>query len=307
MKQDIVRHKISSSLTTALGDRRHEWNVAVNGSDSCCLQIVVNQNEDQDNHVSLLVDLPFINGGNLTHLESLGFRIDRDPNLPEFYNADKDFLVLPTVDGIGDFVNQIIEILQLIQRDLDGVTQVDAYILDETSLFIAKSTRPSEIHIPDSSTIPVNWGLKDVQAKDPKLMNVLGKTFPQRFQELENHHRSGRFLSGEISEVSERIWKLSQLWMIFLDGDDLAFTQDHVLYRHISDLANSHPRCTMEEEVGHWMTMVAGQMTDFEIALALWCGVDRVGSGLVLNGNFDETLDELIQYRNRVNPAFRGK
>ena len=138
-------------------------------------------------------------------------------------------------------------------------------------------------------------------------MNILGENFPQRFQELENHHRSGLFLSGGISEVSERIWKLSQLWMIFLDGDDLAFTQDHDLYRHISDLANSHPRCTIEEEVGHWMTMLASQMTDFEIALALWCGVDRVGSILVINGNFDETLDELIQYRNSVNPAFRGK
>jgi hypothetical protein len=138
-------------------------------------------------------------------------------------------------------------------------------------------------------------------------MNFLAENFHQRFQELENHHRSGLFLSGDISEVAERIWKLSQLWMIFLDGDDLSFTQDHELYRHISDLANSHPRCSIEEEVSHWMSMLAGQMTDFEIALALWCGVDRVGSLLVLNGNFDETLDELIQYRNRVNPAFRGK
>ena len=44
-------------------------------------------------------------------------------------------------------------------------------------------------------------------------MNILGKNFPQRFQELNNHHRSGHFLSGELSEVAERIWKLSQLWM----------------------------------------------------------------------------------------------
>jgi hypothetical protein len=307
MKRNLVRQKVSSSLTTALGDRRHEWNVAVNGSDSCYLQIVVNQNEDEGNQVSLLVDLPFINAENSTHLKSLGFRIDRDLNSPDFYNADKDFLVLPTVDGIGDFVNQIIEILQLIQQDLDGVTEVDAYILGESSLFIAKSTKPSKIQNPDSSTIPANKRLKDVQAKDPKLMNFLAENFHQRFQELENHHRSGLFLSGDISEVAERIWKLSQLWMIFLDGDDLSFTQDHELYRHISDLANSHPRCSIEEEVSHWMSMLAGQMTDFEIALALWCGVDRVGSLLVLNGNFDETLDELIQYRNRVNPAFRGK
>lgn len=150
MKRDLVRQKVSSSLTTALGDRRHEWNIAVNGSDSCYLQIVVNQNEDKGNQVSLLVDLPFVNGGNLTHLKSLGFRINKDLNSPDYYNADKDFLVLPTVDGIGDFVNQIIKILQLIQRDLDGVTEVDAYILDETSLFIEKSPGPSEIQNPDS-------------------------------------------------------------------------------------------------------------------------------------------------------------
>ena len=138
-------------------------------------------------------------------------------------------------------------------------------------------------------------------------MNILGENCPQRFQELENHHRSGQFLSGEISEVSERIWKLSQLWMIFFDGDDLFLTQDHELYRHISDLANSHPRCTIEEEASHWMFMVAGQLTDFEIRLALWCGVDGVGRILVFNGNFDETLVKLIQHRNHVNPAFRGK
>ena len=150
MERNLVRQKILSSLTTALGDRRHEWNVTVNGSDTCYLQIVVNQNEDQDNHVSLLVDLPFINGGNLTHLKSLGFRIDRDHNSPEFYNADKDFLVVPTVDGIGDFVNQIIEILQLTQRDLDGVTEVDAYILDQTSLFTGELTFHSKIQNPDS-------------------------------------------------------------------------------------------------------------------------------------------------------------
>jgi hypothetical protein len=48
-------------------------------------------------------------------------------------------------------------------------------------------------------------------------------------------------------------------------------------------------------------------MTDFEIALALWCGVDRVGTVLVVNGNFDETLEDLIQYRNSVNPKLKGK
>jgi hypothetical protein len=139
-------------------------------------------------------------------------------------------------------------------------------------------------------------------------MNFLGKNFPQRFQELENHHRSGLFLSGEISEVAERIWKLSQLWMILLDGDDLDFTQDHDLYRRISDLANNYPRHTIEEEASHWMCMVAGHMTDFEIALALWCGVDRVGLLLLFrNGNFDDTLDAMIQHRNRVNPAFKGR
>ena len=138
-------------------------------------------------------------------------------------------------------------------------------------------------------------------------MNNLSKNFNKRFQELETHRRSGHFLSGEISEVAEKVWRLSQLWMIFLDGDDLGFTQDHELYSQISDLANSNPRCTIEEEVGHWMSMVTSQMTDFEIALALWCGVDRVGTILVMNGSFGETLVDLIEHRNRVNPTLKNK
>ena len=138
-------------------------------------------------------------------------------------------------------------------------------------------------------------------------MNNLSKNFPQRFGELEKHRQSGNFLSGDLDEVAERVWKLSQLWMIFLDGDDLSFTQDHELYFQISKVANSNPRCTIEEEVGHYLTTVAGQMTDFEIALALWCGVDRVGNILVMNGNFDETLVDLIEHRNRVNPTFKNK
>jgi hypothetical protein len=190
MKRDLVRQKVSSSLTTALGDRRHEWNIAVNGSDSCYLQIVVNQNEDQDNHVSLLVDLPFINGGNLTHLKSLGFRINKDLNSPDYYNADKDFLVLPTVDGIGDFVNQIIEILQLIQRDLDGVTEVDAYILNETSLFIEKSTGPSEIQNPDSLLITAP-ALNEIASR---LGVKIWKTVSGTFQFIEVGAREDRWI-----------------------------------------------------------------------------------------------------------------
>jgi hypothetical protein len=190
MKRDLVRQKVSSSLTTALGDRRHEWNIAVNGSDSCYLQIVVNQNEDQDNQVSLLVDLPFINGGNLTHLKSLGFRINKDLNSPDYYNADKDFLVLPTVDGIGDFVNQIIEILQLIQRDLDGVTEVDAYILNETSLFIEKSTGPSEIQNPDSLLITAP-ALNEIASR---LGVKIWKTVSGTFQFIEVGAREDRWI-----------------------------------------------------------------------------------------------------------------
>jgi len=138
-------------------------------------------------------------------------------------------------------------------------------------------------------------------------MNNLFKNFKERYQELENRQRSGHFLSGELSEVAEKVWNLSQLWMIFLDGDDLSFTLDNELYQQISKLANSNPRCSIEEEVGHYLTRVASQMTDFEIALALWCGVDRVGTVLVVNGNFDETLEDLIQYRNSVNPELKGK
>ena len=137
-------------------------------------------------------------------------------------------------------------------------------------------------------------------------MNNLSKNFRERFRELEKHHQSGNFLSGDLDEVAERVWKLSQLWMIFLDGDEMSFTQDHELYKQIAKAANSHPQCSIEEEVGQHLARVAGLMTDFEIALALSCGVDRVGTILVINGNFDETLNDLIEHRNRVNPLFKN-
>ena len=77
------------------------------------------------------------------------------------------------------------------------------------------------------------------QMASPRTTNNLSKNFNKRFQELETHQRSGHFLSGEISEVAEKVWRLSQLWMIFLDGVDLGFNIDHELYRDISDLAYS--------------------------------------------------------------------
>lgn len=133
-------------------------------------------------------------------------------------------------------------------------------------------------------------------------MNKLQQHFPKRAEELRKLGVSGSKSSGPFEETSEKVWALSQLWLALLDGDDFGLTIDENIYKRIVDLANSSPRCSIEEEAGQWMLMTALNMTDEEIELALWCAVDHVGQILVLNGNFDETRDFLIEQKNRMKP-----
>ena len=133
-------------------------------------------------------------------------------------------------------------------------------------------------------------------------MNKLQQHFPKRAEELKKLAASRLKSSGPFEETSEKVWTLCQLWLTLLDGDDFGLTIDERIYKQIVDLANSSPRCSIEEEAGHWMLMKALNMTDEEIELALRCAVDHVGHVLVLNGNFDETRDFLIEQRNRSKP-----
>ena len=134
-------------------------------------------------------------------------------------------------------------------------------------------------------------------------LGKLENAFPRRAEELRNHARSGGKLSGPIEDVAARIWSLSQLWLVFLDGDDFGLTKDRGIYDHVVSMAHTHPRCSIEHEANITMIMVASIMSNFEIETALNCSVDSVGAILLLNGNFDETYQELV--RGRVDPTLR--
>ena len=127
--------------------------------------------------------------------------------------------------------------------------------------------------------------------------------FPRRAEELRKHARNGGKLSGPIDKVAGSVWYLSQLWLVFLDGNDFGLTDDREIYDQIVRLANTHPRCSIEHEANMWMHAVATSLTNFEVATALSCSVDSVGQILVLNGNYDETYQNLI--RGRVDPVWR--
>ena len=136
----------------------------------------------------------------------------------------------------------------------------------------------------------------------------LGKleiVFPRRAEELRNHVRNGGKLSGPIEDVAANIWSLSQLWLVFLDGDDFCFTKDREIYDSIVTLAHTRPRCSIEYEASIRMHMIALSMSNFEIATALSCSVDSVGQILLLNGNYDETYQMLVRGRGRVDPTLR--
>lgn len=169
---------------------------------------------------------------------------------------------------------------------------------------VVSRTEPVQKLIP--STAPSGIGNPN-QKNVTNVSNVhLGKLenfFPKRAEELRAHARNGGNLSGPIEKVAEGIWSLSQLWLVFLDGDDFGLTDDRAIYDQIVSLANTHPRCSIEHEAGIWMRMVAASLSNFEIAIALGCSVDSVGSILMLNGNYDDTYRMLIG--SRMDPTLR--
>jgi len=125
----------------------------------------------------------------------------------------------------------------------------------------------------------------------------LVRHFPKRADELRARARSITDPPPDLNISADKIWRLSQLWLTFLDGEDFGLTIDEGIYREVKQLANSAPRCSIEEEAGQWMLINATSMSEDEIELALWCAVDRVGHALVINGNFDETLQILLSHR----------
>ena len=106
-----------------------------------------------------------------------------------------------------------------------------------------------------------------------------------------------------VEEIANDVFVLGQLWLVFLDGDSFGLTEDREIYDAVVRLASSTPRCSIEVEALSWMRMIVLNMTTPEIRMGLECAVNSVGQVLVLNGNFDETLEDLVKYRDYHNPS----
>ncbi len=144
-------------------------------------------------------------------------------------------------------------------------------------------------------------------ADSPQVFGKLGTMYPNIAEQLKNLANNGHVLSGTLEESANRIYYLGQLWLVFLDGADFGLTRDREIYDNIREMAQKHPRCSIEDEADAWMSVVAVSMTTLEIRLALQCGVESVGYILEANGNFDYTLSMLIERRNRSNPSMIGR
>ena len=130
----------------------------------------------------------------------------------------------------------------------------------------------------------------------PQLLEAL---YPDIAHELSLHHaRMNVPLSARV-QSTELVWLVGQLWLVFLDGETIDWTDDEGLYEFVASMARRAPICSLAEEASILMHAQATYMSDAELRLALSIAVKKVGTVLVLNGNFDDTLYALISYRNR--------
>ncbi len=100
----------------------------------------------------------------------------------------------------------------------------------------------------------------------------------------------------DFDNVAAQVYLLGQLWLTWFDGEHFEFTQDKGIYDSIVNLANSPPRCSVEQEALSWMRMTASNLTRTEIKLALQCPVYTLGETVLLNGQIRETLDDLLMF-----------
>lgn len=132
---------------------------------------------------------------------------------------------------------------------------------------------------------------------------ALKARYPTIADELSRYKRVTSRPPRTAEEIANDVWVLGQLWLVFLDGDSFGLTEDREIYDEVVRLAASPPRCSIEEEASSWMQMMVLNMTTPEIKMGLECAVKSVGQILVLNGNFDETLEEMVKYRDYHNPS----
>ena len=143
-------------------------------------------------------------------------------------------------------------------------------------------------------------------------MEVLGsqklrETYPRRADELRQLVRESDGAFGDFETAAWRVWRLSQLYLVFIDGEDDDFPKDPDIGRYVRDLANSRPVCPVDEAAGVLMSMNVSDMPHYEIALSVLCAVDVIGSLHALNGAADDNINELVAARNRANPKMFGK
>jgi len=136
---------------------------------------------------------------------------------------------------------------------------------------------------------------------------ALTRLYPELANDLADAHRKRKSLPSQVSHSATGVWLLGQSWLTFFDGSQFSSTDDIRIYNLISEMARQAPRCSVEEEASIFMHNVALNMTEFEMRIGLRIAVKKLGHGLVLNGNFDQTLTSLIRNRDRSNFEMIGK
>ena len=135
----------------------------------------------------------------------------------------------------------------------------------------------------------------------------LGETYPRRADELRQLVLESDGAFGDFEMAASRVWRLSQLYLVFIDGEDDDFPKDSDIARYVRDLANSRPVCPVDEEAEVLMQGAVLNMPHYEIALSIHCAVDVIGYGHVLNGAADDSINALVATRNRANFSMFGK
>lgn len=138
-------------------------------------------------------------------------------------------------------------------------------------------------------------------------VETIRNLYPELSKVFLDHHRNQKSSKSIISKSAEGVWLLGQAWLVFLDGDEMDLTDDVRIYNLISEISRKPPRCSVEQEASIFMHNVSLGMTEFEMRIGLRMAVAKLGHGLVLNGNFEETLASLIQYQDRSDPRMIGK
>jgi hypothetical protein len=135
----------------------------------------------------------------------------------------------------------------------------------------------------------------------------LKENYPRRADELRQLVLESDGAFGDFETAASRVWRLSQLYLVFIDGEDDDFPKDPDIARYVRELANSRPKCPIDEEAGVLMQAAVLNMPHYEIALSIRCAVDVIGYGHVLNGAADDSINALVATRNRANFSMFGK